>query len=1076
MSVTFQCPKCGKRYVLENERDSSRPYSCISCQVALKVVKIEEPLEKDLPADLLSSFAEAPPEVKEAFEREHGMMAGKYVIVKKIGRGGMGTVYKAWDITLKRYVAVKIILPSFEDPLNREDDVKRFVREARLAAKLVHNNILQIYEIGKDKDNYYISMEYVDGGTLEDYYKNKCSARRTGKPSREDIRVFLGLMGQVITGMDYAHSHNVIHRDIKPENILLAIGQDGEIVPKIADFGLAKETDIEKKLTMTGAIMGTPSFMSPEQASARRVGPSGDVFSLGAVLYRVCAGADPFDGDNFMEVINKVINNDPVTPSQLNPVIPKDLDIIIMKALAKEPRMRYATAGDFTADIERFLNGDPIEARPVSTIYKISRKLYRNKLASAAIAGGIVILILSLAFFGISRYRTNQKAREYLSNADGFFAAQDWDKALESYSRYLALARDDKAAEAKKLGCEKKISEKKKALEESARIQALENQALKEVQEAWGYAVMVFPAFYRADSRMEDVWRQIDEAIKRLEASVKKHPTAMGYFYASMLYREKNNLKSAEYNLTKAIETDKDFVLAYQMRGIVYFEQFLEKLIMADREMTSAEKSELERVLDQKAFQDFEKIKTPMDIPKPFDIYKPLFEAIRTKAAPDDVIQALKKGYKTYNSEEFLLWIAYFYALKDDIETAEGYVNDVIKIKPKYAKAYYLRGSLRALKNDFDGAIGDFTKAIEITSNPAQFYCDRALVKYMAKDMDGAFADYSKAAEVDPGYARAYYGRGNIKVKKDDLKGAIDDYSAVVRIDPKDANGYYNRGRAKSDLRDLDGAMADFSSAVALVPGFANAYSSRAAVRFEKNDFKGAFEDCSAAIKADPKHANAYNMRGLARLKQGDYSGAVDDFTEAVQIDRSLGVAYLNRADANIADGDLKGAVEDYSAFLELNPGDAQIYYRRGALKGQMRDFKGAIEDYDKSIEIQPNAGLTFYNRGVAKQDSGDVTGAIEDYTTAAAFNPKWAEPYYNRGTVKYEAGDIDGAVEDFGKAINANAKFLPAYDNRAKLFYRMERYEESLADIQKMIDINPSLKKSLEPVIMDIKSKLEKK
>ncbi|MBI5361085.1 MAG: tetratricopeptide repeat protein [Planctomycetes bacterium] len=1005
MSAILVCPKCGKRYVLENEHDSSRPYSCISCQVALKTVQIEEKLEKNLPADLLSSFAEAPPEVKEAFEREHGMMADKYVIVKKIGRGGMGSVYKAWDITLKRYIAIKIILPSFEDPLSREDDIKRFVREARLAAKLVHNNILQIYEIGKDKENYYIAMEYVEGGTLEEFFINRCKDRRTGKPSREDIREFLGLMRQVISGMDYAHSNNIIHRDIKPENILLATGQNGEIIPKIADFGLAKETTIEKKLTMTGAIMGTPSYMSPEQACAAKLRFSSDIFSLGAVLYRICAGDDPFKGDTFFDVIKQVINNDPVLPSMVNPSVEKDLEIIIMKAIEKEPERRYAKAKDFADDIERYLNGELIQARPASTIYRVSRQIRKNKPVFAASFAGLLILVTGAVIWIAYSFNINKKAQYFLGQADMYYKEQKWDDALNCYTQYLTLKKGDNTAENRKIECEKRIKETREQLARQAKDKELENQALKEVQDAWGYASMVFPEFYKKDdvnleSNMAKVWRRVDEAISRLNSSIEKYPTSAGYFYRGMLNREKGNYKQAVKDLTKALEIDPSFDAGYILRGIVRFDEYIENEMISYKPLTAEELKKSADDIYTEVAKDFHLASGKIKIPEEFEMYKVITEAMTSwNINGKKTLEMLTAGYEQYHSEEFLYWLAVYYSSAGQIAKTEEYLSKVLAVKPQASRAYFLRGNSYYLQNRIDDAIEAYSMIVRINPNSAVSYFDRGSMKGKKGDFNGAISDLSKAIEIEPGYFQAYYDRGNMKIRKKDIDGAIDDYTQALKLFPGYEDAVFNRGNAKRDKDDFDGAIEDFTIAIQLNPKSAKFYNNRGQVRFNKGDIKGAIEDCGKVIEINPNDPKGYGNRGLMMEMQGDLDNALEDYTKSIEIDPNYVRSYYARGVLRFKRKEVNNALDDFAMVIYLDPKFVQAYYYSGIVKRALHNLKGAIDDLTAAIELKPDYPEAYWERGFSYYENSDWEKALDDFRRTIQLDPRTAkplEPYIN--------------------------------------------------------------------------------
>jgi formylglycine-generating enzyme required for sulfatase activity len=279
-----------------------------------------------------------------------------YAILGQLGRGGMGVVYKARQLGLNRLVAVKMILCGGPAAAT---ELARFRTEAEAIARLQHPNIVQIYEIGEQEGRPYFSLEFVEGGTL---------ARRLAGiplPPDEAARVTATLA----TAMAAAHQRGVVHRDLKPANVLLAGGAGTPVahcVPKIADFGLAKQLDGETGQTHTGAILGTPSYMAPEQAEGRvkEVGPVTDVYALGAILYELLTGRPPFRGATLLETLEQVRKQEPVPPRQFNPAIDRNLEAICLKCLQKEPSQRYPSTLALAEDLQRFLNREPTQARP----------------------------------------------------------------------------------------------------------------------------------------------------------------------------------------------------------------------------------------------------------------------------------------------------------------------------------------------------------------------------------------------------------------------------------------------------------------------------------------------------------------------------------------------------------------------------------------------------------------------------------------------------------------------------------------------------------------------------------------
>ncbi len=273
---------------------------------------------------------------------------GSYELLEEIGRGGMGVVYKARQHGLDRIVAVKMILAGY---LASAEHVRRFHDEARAAAQLRHPHIVHIHEVGQCHGQHYFAMEYIDGISL---------AERIAR-GRVELNTAVRLVEQVARAVQHLHDHGIVHRDLKPSNILL----DAEGRPYVTDFGLAKFLVSDSKATATGVIAGTPSYMSPEQAAGQnaQLGPQSDVYSLGAILYELLTGQPPHRRETALDTLLQVLGSDPAPPRQLNRRIPRELEWICLKCLARSPADRYPSAAELASDLDRFLKGEVLQAR-----------------------------------------------------------------------------------------------------------------------------------------------------------------------------------------------------------------------------------------------------------------------------------------------------------------------------------------------------------------------------------------------------------------------------------------------------------------------------------------------------------------------------------------------------------------------------------------------------------------------------------------------------------------------------------------------------------------------------------------
>jgi Tfp pilus assembly protein PilF len=318
---------------------------------------------------------------------------GDYELLEEVARGGMGVVYRARQVHLNRVVALKVILAG---QLASEADVQRFRTEAEAAANLDHPHIVPIYEVGEHQEQHYFSMKYIDGGSLADQVPQLV----------RDPKAAAGLLGTVARAVHHAHQRGILHRDLKPANILL----DGQGRPHVTDFGLAKRVEADTGQTRTGAILGTPSYMAPEQARAEKgLSTAADVYSLGAVLYELLTGRPPFRAATPLDTVLQVLEREPERLRSLNATIARDLETICLKCLDKDPRRRYDSAAALADDLERWLRGEPILARP-STAGERVVKWARRRPAAAALVG-LTVMVLLGGMTAVLWYADRERAR-----------------------------------------------------------------------------------------------------------------------------------------------------------------------------------------------------------------------------------------------------------------------------------------------------------------------------------------------------------------------------------------------------------------------------------------------------------------------------------------------------------------------------------------------------------------------------------------------------------------------------------------------------------------------------------------
>jgi tetratricopeptide (TPR) repeat protein/predicted Ser/Thr protein kinase len=667
--VLLHCVSCRSQYSVV-DHSPKKKYVCKKCAGALV-------LPGEVPADI-------PEEVVSA-QRNAKNIVGKYVVVSELGRGGMGVVYKAWESGLKRWVALKVLAGA-----GGKEDLIRFRREAQTAASLRHPDIVGIYEVAEIGEKHVIAMEFVDGRSLAG---QKIAAPKAAK-----------LMAEVSRAVEHAHSKGVIHRDIKPHNIMV----DKTEKCWVMDFGLAKSLEGNSHITMSGTVVGTPSYMAPEQAAGRvaLVGKPSDVYSLGAVLYELLTGLPPFKGPNPVETLRMVVNEDVIPPSRLNAAVPKDMETIILKCLDKEVARRYPTAEALAKDLDRFAGGEEISARRAAAATLVARKIRRQWVPLAAAGAFLLAMILVVAF--VATRGPSENLRSLLQQGDRLAETGDLRAALGKFEAALVLEPANGTVRDRISDMTARI--RNKETEESSRKEEARAKAQPEIDLGRTSMQRARTLFYQPGADLSRTRTLLSDAVDRFTKALQLLPDqAELHHLRGQAYALSLQSAEAEKDFTAAIKALKTSPAAYYDRAKLYLDQALEEDSQSLREKARAD-LEAYRKLGTSDREQMEFAEALL-----FACEKQFTKSLQTC---DRLI-----GRQTINEEVFKLKGDLFTQMAlqaqgekrtDLLRQALQSYAEALTRRVNYPEAFLARGQVHFTLGAFTSAVADWEKALAL--------------------------------------------------------------------------------------------------------------------------------------------------------------------------------------------------------------------------------------------------------------------------------------------------------------------------------------------------------------------------
>lgn len=780
----------------------------------LELLKAEVGAEDAAPG----SKPSLPPEVQVAAEAPVNLVA-EFVLVSILGRGGAGEVWKAWDRQLGRWVAVKFPRLSRNSALLAQ----RFLREAQAVARLTHPSIVPIYRVDSVGDRPFIVMPHIDGKSLDEFPLSVPEA----------LRVML----EMANAVSYAHGQGVVHRDIKPANIMV----NDKGAAWLLDFGLAHIHE-EGSLTASGLVLGTPQFMSPEQArslpAARH--PATDVYALGATLYFLVTQSPPFSGATFAEVVRKVAYEDPLPPKHFNPSLPRDVSTVILKAMEKEPSRRYATAAEFAEDIGRCLTGEPVRARSVTGFERVWRQGWRHR----AFVLGAVLLVSAGAWI-LSALKT-ARVREDRQNS--------------------ALVEKEQAAR------------KAESLNEA---HVLLNRARAPIERA-------MQIYYHESADFELARKGVTGAQTWVNQAIGKAPDlAEGHYWAGLAAKFLGSPGAAEESLRKAIACDSSHGMAHFQLGKILAERAVE--LAAIRNRISPNDPEVRRLAEESEREFRTAVTTHPDLMANTEGALAYLLKIRTghdrRTILSELVQLVENAQLQGRPgmEELFLMLA----LDSGGDQQFKLVDKALAMRPHFPLALVARGGFRAQSGDYAGAIADYDHVLVIEPASKMALRQRALTYKAWNKPDEAIRDCTRLIELGKGDADIHEIRGQLWCELQKFPECVADWRKSLDLNPDQARTWQKLCSVLTVMGDREAAMQAVNKALEIDPSLVLAYNSRAMLKATLfNDWEGGLPDLEKAVALRPDFEEGHLNLGKYYARLGRHAEAIRSFEECLKVAR----------------------------------------------------------------------------------------------------------------------------------------------------------------------------------------------
>jgi tetratricopeptide (TPR) repeat protein/tRNA A-37 threonylcarbamoyl transferase component Bud32 len=978
-----------------------------------------------------------------------------YDVLQRLGGGGMGVVYKARHRGLNRLVALKMIR---SDKLARADYMTRLRAEAEAVARLQHPNIVQVYDIGESEGLPFVELELLDGGRLADRLAG------TPQPGQQASELIITLARAV----QVAHDAGIVHRDLKPANVLYTA--DG--LPKIADFGLAKRIDSDAGHTESGQIMGSPSYMAPEQARghSRSVGPPADVYALGAILYEMLTGRPPFKGETPIETIRQVIDDDPLPPSRLVPRVPRDLETICLKCLRKDPDRRYESAQAMADDLKRFLKGEPIKARPIPLRERGAKWARRRPFAATIVALGMAGFLGSIA--GVFVHQRNSFLQALQREQDGSrlldeaMRAQDQPslaRAEANLANMLATVLPGTGLDELRSRLEAGLNRARRRIEQIRAQEAglsrqrADQDKFRNFRERFTEALFHDTQFTGLDlpTNQAATRRAAEEALNCYAASGPSQSWALGSLPSTLDSAQQHEIADDCYDLLLVLAAAepspreglrwldraarlRPATRAYHLRRAACLAR------TGDAPSAERERAQAERLRPTSAFDHFLAGQERYKSGDPMQAIRHFNNALRLQ--PDHFwAQCLSA----------ICWLQ----LTQPVQAAAS-LTACLKREPEFAWLYILRGFASSLvpvgsrpeeiKLRSEAAEADYRWAMDLLErrpNGELHYVvlvNRGLLRLQRNDLENGTSDLRAAIRLNDRPSQAYAALAEFYLEEHKLDEAVEQFTQAIKRRPDWAPLY--RARADVDLSRSEltreqcaRALRDLAQAILLEKSdnkvLARDYTNRGRLLFRDHREAEALAACDAALKVVPNYPEALHLRIDVLFAAGRNDEVIRSCDALIAGGKLSAQLTELRGLARAASKDYAGAAEDAGLALVLAPDKTTLLARRGWLYILTDAPRLALRDFEETLKRDPSSGEAYTGRGAARVRLGQLRDGVADAEKALDLGPQTSRLLYNVARIYAEAAIA--ATNEVRKRVQDSVVVAARYENRAVVLAR---------------------------------------